>query len=369
MKVLIVSTIKRRIGKDVTASRSRIIYEIASGLIKKGHDVSFIGTGDSVIEGVKLIPIIEEGFNEMSGFENRFYAETSYLVKLCKKVEDIADSYDIVHNHTYPEFINLFAGERIKTPMVTTLHAQVTPEYDSVLSLFPDANLVSISQAHRNMFKKAKIQNIVYNGIDTQVYSFQGEKDDYLLWLGRLSGAKDNQNHYIDPKGVRWAIKLAQETGQRLIISGAVEDPEFFEKNVKPHFNEKIQWVGPISKEQKLNRSEVVKLMQKAKVFLMTINWEEPFGLVMAEAMACGTPVIGFKRGSVSELIIDGKTGFVVNPSGGVEGLKQALEKISSIDPLECRRHVEEHFSVERMVNGYEAIYKKLITSPQSLSA
>lgn len=361
MKILLVSTIKRRVGKDVTASRSRIIYEIASGLVKNGHEVSLIGTADSFIDGVKTIPVIDRGFSELSGFENRFYAETSYLVKLCKKVEEIGGEFDIIHNHTYPEFINLFASEVIKTPMVTTLHAQATPEYDEVLSLFPKANLVSISNAHRSMFKKANIQNVVYNGIDTQIFSFVEKKDDYLLWIGRLGAAKDENNNFVDAKGVKWAIKLAQATGERLIISGNVEDPEFYERDIKPNLNDKIQWFGPISKEQKLDRAEIVKLMQKAKVFLMTINWEEPFGLVMAEAMSCGTPVIGFDRGAVSELVVDGKTGYVVTSLDGVEGLKKALEKISDIDPNDCRRHVEENFSVEKMVSSYEKVYREVI--------
>ncbi len=348
-------------GVDVTASRSRIVYGIALGLVKNGHEVSLIGTADSNVPGVKTIPVIDKGFSELSGFENRFYAETSYLVKLCKKIEEIGEDFDIIHNHTYPEFINLFVIEKLKTPMITTLHSQATPEYDEVLSLFPNANLVSISKAHRNMFKKAKIQNVVYNGIDTQIFSFVEKKDDYLLWIGRLSEAKDGNNNFLDPKGVRWAIKLAQTTGERLVITGNVEDSDFYERDVKPYLNDKIQWFGPISKEQKIDRAEIVKLMQKAKVFLMTINWEEPFGLVMAEAMSCGTPVIGFNKGSVNEIVIDGKTGFVVNPSLGVEGLKKALQKISDIDPIECRKHIEEHFSVERMVENYEKVYQEVI--------
>ncbi len=361
MKILLASTIKRRVGIDVTASRSRIIYEIASGLVKNGHEVNLIGTADSFVDNVTTIPIIDKGFAELSGFENRFYAETSYLVRLCKKVEEIWSDFDVIHNHTYPEFINLFASERIKTPMITTLHAQATPEYDEVLSLFPNANLVSISNAHRSMFKKAKIQNVVYNGIDTQIFSFESKKNDYLLWIGRLGAAKDENNNFVDAKGVKWAIKLAQATGEHLVISGNVENPEFYEKEIKPNLSNKIEWLGPVSKEQKLDRAEIIRLMQKAKAFLMTINWEEPFGLVMAEAMSCGTPVIGFDRGAVSELVVDGKTGFVVSPSEGLEGLKKALQKISTIHPSDCRRHVENNFSVEKMVSSYEKIYQEVI--------
>jgi len=361
VKILIASTLKRKIAEDVTASRSRIIYEIASGLFKNGHEVSLIGTADSNVQGVKTIPVIDKGFAELSGFENRFYAETSFLVSLCKKVEEIGPSFDVIHNHTYPEFFNLFAGDRIKTPMITTLHAQETPEYDEVLSLFPNANLVSISNAHRSMFKKAKIQNVVYNGIDTQIFSLESKKDDYLLWIGRLGKARDENNNFVDAKGIIWAIKLAKETGERLLITGNVEDPEFFDKEVKPHLNDKIEWIGPVSAEQKLPRDEVVRLYQKAKAFLMTVNWEEPFGLVMAEAMSCGTPVIGFNRGAVSEVVLSGKTGFVVNPQEGIEGLKRALGKINSISPKDCRKHAVDNFSVQAMVNNYENLYREVV--------
>ena len=140
-------------------------------------------------------------------------------------------------------------------------------------------------------------------------------------------------------------------------MPGNIEDMEFYNRDVKPHLTDKIKWVGPLSSELVLTKSEVAALMQKARVFLMTINWYEPFGLVMAEAMSCGTPVIGFDRGAVSELIIDGKTGFVVPPEKGIAGLKEALNKIGSIKPQDCRDHVVANFSTQTMVDNYEKTY------------
>jgi len=361
MKILLVSTLKRRVGENVTASRSRIIYEIALGLSKKGNEVSLLGTGDSEVSGVRIIPILPKAFVDLPPAENPFYAETSHLVRLSKKIEEISSDYDVIHNHTYPEFINLMALSNIKTPMVTTVHAQATSELDDVLSTFTDANLISISESHKSEFLKTKFYKRIYNGIDTNIFSYEKEKDDYLLWIGRLSKSKKENGEYFDPKGVKWAIKLAQATNERLLITGNVEDPKFYELEVKPHLNDKIKWVGPISVEQKLKREEVADLMKKAKVFLMTINWKEPFGLVMAEAMSCGTPVIGFDRGAVSEVIADGKTGYVVDPDTGVDGLRDALSKIDSISSEDCRQHVEDNFSIETMVKNYEDAYKELI--------
>jgi len=361
MKVLIVSLLKRKVTPEISAARPRVIYEIASGLVKKGHQVSLLGTADSHIPGVKIIPVIEKSFVEMPAFENPFYAETAYLVKLAKKIEEVGDQFDIIHNHTYPEFINLLVAKNIKTPIISTIHAQAFPEYDEALSLFPECYHISISEAHKKLFKKAKIYKVVYNGVDTNIYSFQEKKGDYLLWLGRLSKAKNPDGSFMDPKGIKWAMKLAEETNSKLLLSGNIEDMKFYDQEVKPHLNDKIKWVGPLSKELVLTKSEIASLMQKAKAFLMTINWYEPFGLVMAEAMSCGTPVIGFARGAVSELISNGKTGFAVPPEKGIEGLKEALAKIDQIKPIDCRDHVVKNFSTQIMVNNYEKTYQEII--------
>jgi len=362
MKVLIVSLLKRKVTPDIPAARPRIIYEIASGLVKKGHQVSLLGTADSHIHGVNIIPVIEKSFVDMPPFENPFYAETAYLTKLAKKVEEFAPDFDIIHNHTYPEFINLLVAKNIKTPIISTIHAQAFPAYDEALSLFPECYHISISEAHKKQFKKAKIFKVVYNGVDTQIYSYQEKKEDYLLWLGRLSKAKNPEGSFMDPKGIKWAIKLAEETGSRLLMSGNIEDMKFYDQDVRPHLSDKIKWIGPLSSELVLTKSEVAALMQKAKAFLMPINWYEPFGLVIAEAMSCGTPVIGFDRGAVSELIVDGKTGFVVPPEKGIDGLKEALGKIDTIKPQDCRDHVVKNFSTETMVNNYEKTYQEIIS-------
>lgn len=361
MKILLGGAIKRRIGEDVTASRSTIIFQLGKHLAQRGHQVTLLGTKDSQIPGVATHGIIEKGFVDLPPFENAFYAELSYLIRLEKEIERLAPEFDIVHNHSYPEFINLFAAERIKTPIVTTLHAQATKEFDEALSLFPSANLVGLSNAHKRLFTKSHMQWVVHNGIDTNIYVPGLKKENYLFWLGRLGRAKDSQGNFVDAKGIKWAIELARKTGEKLIISGNVEDMEFYEKDVKPYLGEKIVWYGPVSSEQKLRREEVINLMQKAKVFLMTINWEEPFGLVMAEAMACGTPVIGFDRGAVSEVVVDGKTGFVVDSQSGIEGLKIAFSKIGSIDLKNCREHIINNFSIDKMVDNYEKVYNELI--------
>ena len=362
MHILFASLLKRKITPDVRSSRPRIIYELIQGLLKKGHTIDVLGTGDSIIPGARIIPVIPSDWVSMPHFENQFYAETASLAMLAAKIKEIGSDYEIIHNHTYPEFFNLLVADQIKTPIITTIHTQGFDLLDDTFAKFANTHLISLSEAHRSLFKKTNIFRIIYNGIDTDLYKFGEEKKDYLLWLGRLAKSKNKDGSFSDPKGVKWAIQLAKETDHELLMSGNIEDMEFFEKDIKPHLNEKIRWIGPVSQELALSKQEVIELMQNAKCFLMTVNWREPFGLVMAEAMSCGTPVIGFDRGAVPEVIADGKTGFVVPHDQGIDGLKKALEKIHTIKPSDCRAHVEEHFSNKIMVAEYEKAYKDIIS-------
>ena len=184
---------------------------------------------------------------------------------------------------------------------------------------------------------------------------------DYLLWIGHLARGKDKRGNFRDIKGVRWAIELANAARSRLKMVANIEDMDFFNKDVRPHLSARIKWVCPLSEEQPLSKKQVAKLMGKAKAFLMPVNWQEPFGLVMAEAMSCGTPVIGFARGSVKELVKHGHTGFVVNPKEGLNGLKKALARIEQIKPRDCRNWVEKNFSLQKMVDNYEKTYQAII--------
>jgi len=358
MKILILAPIERKITSQITSARPRIIFDLITGLKKRGHKITVLGTADSKILGVKIIPVIKKGFYEISSeYENPFYAWTSFLVKQAKMAEKIAGKFDVVHNHAKPEFINLLSN--IKKPMLTTLHLPINKELDDVLSFFPKSKIICGSKAAKALANKSKIHKIIHLGIDTNLYKFSEKKGDYLLWIGRLSKAKDKRGKFMDPKGVKWAIKLAKTTNSKLIMAGNVEDSEFFEKEVKPHLNKKIKWVGGVSFEQPLSKQQVAKLMQKAKVFLMTTQLHETFGLVMAEAQSCGTPVIAFKKGAIPEVVKHGKTGFVVRPNNLIE-LKKALKKIDTIRPQNCRKWIESHFSLEKMVSNYERTYKSV---------
>ena len=363
MRVLIVSTLKRKVTPDFFASRSRVILQLARGLAEKGHAVSLLGTGDSSIPGVKIIPVIEKGWVDLPPVENEFLRQTANLIQLSQKIIEIQNNYDIVHNHVYPDFFPSIIEDKLKIPMLTTLHALYDFYMNDLLSTFKKTYFISLSNAYAALYKKAKIYKTVYNGVDTNLYAYSEKKENYMFWLARLPKAKNADGTFMDPKGIRWAIKLAQATGIKLYISAPVEDHEFFEKDVKPHLNDKIQFVGKPTTEQSVPLEKIIELYQHAKVFLMTINQQEPFGLTLAEAGSCGTAVIGFNRGAVPEVIVNGKTGFVVSYAKGVDGLKEALVKIDQIKPQDCREHIAKNFSVEKMVENYEKTYQEILNN------
>ncbi|MSU26062.1 MAG: glycosyltransferase family 4 protein [Candidatus Levybacteria bacterium] len=361
MKILILSTLKRKVAENEFASRSRIIYQLARGLVSRGHEVSLLGTGDSIIEGVKIISIIPSGWVDLPPVENPFIRETATLIQQAKIMLSLQKDFDIIHNHTYPDIFPHIVDEQLDIPLVTTLHAVAADYLDDAMGLFHNSHFIALSKAYRNLLKKTSVHAVVYNGIDTSVYQFKEKKGDYLLWIGRINGSKNEDGTYIDPKGVGWAIQLAQKTGTPLKMIGDVLDNEAFAKEVEPYLSNTIEWVSKKVSQQSLSKEDVVNYMQNAKALLMTVNQEEPFGLVMAESMSCGTPVIGFNKGAVIEVVKDGETGFVVDVEEGVDGLARALEKIPSILPSQCRKRVEDHFSVDVMVENYEKIYEELI--------
>lgn len=371
LTIAFLAPLKRPITLQTTVSRNRVIVDLATGLAKKGHKITIFGTSNSQLPGVEVVGVIPKGIIELGQFENPFYAETAYIAHAITKLLSQQGEFDLVHNHMYPEFLPLLASSRFKTPIVTTIHAQVTEELKMAISDTKDSSkLVSISQSAQSAL--GLNSTVVYNGIDTEFFipleHGDNRKNSYILFVGRMSKAKDKQGNFLDPKGVQNAIKVAQNSGESLKIVGNVEDKEFYDTLVAPHLSNTIELVGGISKEQNLTRKHIRELFQKAKAFLFPINWEEPFGLVMVEAMSCGTPVIAFNRGSVSEIVVDGLTGYVIDYHRGVDGLVEAVKKLNSMSEGDyqqlrknCRKQVVENFSIAKMVENYEKLYYKIV--------
>ena len=327
-----------------------VIGLLAEGLVNRGHNVTIYTVGLSRSEAnIKWI-FTDEMFSsslvEMKRFLNAAITHTlwSYL--------DInSEDYDIIHDNTWKE--GLVCGYFIDTPIVHTIHNILDEENKRFYDLFTGVkhiNFVTVSNFLQDLFPGLNYAGTVYNGIDLSKYPFEEEKNQYFLYLGRFN--KDKAPHI--------ACKIASELNLNLYLAGKVKDnyeKEYFNHYITPYLGDNIVFLGEVSEEEKIS------LFAHAKAYLFPIQWDEPFGLTMVEALACGTPVITFRRGSTPEIIEHEKTGFVVDT---IDEFIETIYRLDEIDPKECRKRAESMFSPENLVNGYEEIYRKIITEQGS---
>ena len=323
-----------------------VARDLSRGLIKKGHKVKIIAPlGSRVDQGMELVETITSASKR--GF-SLFDRETMGLSLIhAQKAAQLASGADVIHNHM--EYLFLPMVKFLKTSVVSTVHGVEFPsEAVPLFQAFPEHFFVAISKKAVANLPFINFKKVIYNGIDLSKYKFSRKKKDFLLWMGRIT----------PKKGVHLAVEAAQKTGTELILAGLKEkrEADYFQKIYKEaKASSKITLLGRVSEKEKQ------KLLSEALAFLFPILWEEPFGLVMAEAMASGTPVVGFARGSVPEIVRDGVTGFVVPSEKGVSGLISAVRKLEEINPSDCRQWVEEKFTLERMVEEYEKVYNLII--------
>jgi glycosyltransferase involved in cell wall biosynthesis len=278
--------------------------------------------------------VIKQGYEEDRSQDAKV-VECLHISNLMEKAAD----FDIIHNHF--DFLPLTYSGLIKTPVVTTIHGFSSPKIIPVYQKYNQtSHYVSISNSDRSSL--LTYAATIYNGIKVDDFEFQKTPEDYLLYFGRI--------HH--DKGTAEAIEIATKSKKKLLIAGIVQDGNYFEQKIKPFLNDEIVYVGEAGPEK---RSE---LMKNALALLHPINFNEPFGMSVAEAMLCGTPVIAFNRGSMSELIIHEKTGFLV------DNIDQAIDAVSDtgrINREECRSWSVEQFSQKKMVNEYFKLYERVL--------
>jgi glycosyltransferase involved in cell wall biosynthesis len=256
-----------------------------------------------------------------------------------------AKGYDMVHNHAGEPAMAM--SHLVDAPMLTTMHCLITPDTKFVWKHY-EGWYNAISRAHHATIPPGcggSFAGVVHNAIDVESFPFSNQKDDYLLFLSRIA----------PEKGTHLAIEAARRVGMRLVIAAKVDpvDRAYYEDVVAPLIDgEQVVYVGEANAIQKR------RLYERAYCLLFPICWEEPFGLVMAEAMACGTPVVAFARGAAPEVVVDGQTGYLVED---VDGMVQAVRKVDRIDPYRCREHVVGHFSPSVMVERYLLLYHKIL--------
>jgi len=334
MKIAILSSIAWRTPPRKYGPWEQVSSNIAEGLVERGNDVTLFASGDSITNG-ELESACELPYAEHPEIDPKV-AECLHISHIMEK----ADQFDIIHNNF--DFLPLTYSRLIRTPMVTTIHGFSSPKIIPVYKKYNNTGYyVSISYSDRS--PELSYTATVYNGINTSKFSFNAESGETLLFFGRIH----------PEKGVSEAIEIAKKSNRKLIISGLIQDQEYFDNRVNPYIDgQEIMYVGNSGPEDRN------KLLGGAFALLHPISFEEPFGLSVVEAMICGTPVIAFNRGSMPELIVNGKTGFLVNH---VEEAVEAVNSVEFINRRDCTEWASSNFSMQKMVDGYLEVYKKIL--------
>ena len=318
-----------------------VVQQLCDGLTARGHDVRLYATGDSHT-AAELCALFPEQMPDRIGVTPYDARQVSFAFADIEQGE-----FDLVHDHS--GFLGVAFSRYLATPMVHTVHCAFDEyAYGFYEQFAREVGYICISEYQRSMAPPGMDwAGLAYNAIAVEQWPCTPEKDDYLLAFGRVCEAK----------GFHHSIETAKRLGRKLIMAGVLQEPyrEYFEEKIAPHIDgEQIVYEGEVSDARKR------ELFAHAHAFLFPITWPEPFGLVMIEAMACGTPVVAMRQGSVPEVVDEGVTGFVVD-ADDLDAFVAAVGRVGEIDPAVSRRTVEERFTVERMVAEYEAIYRRYL--------
>jgi len=336
-----------------------IAVAVCEGLQALGHKVDYYGPVGShlgvpvVTGGLEPFPKNENGqyvYPNAPGQEEKLCGiwDEFFIAEMLRRANN--GEYDVLLIH--PIDRGIIMGRILpNVQIIYTLHDPITPWRADIYRRFltPNQHLVSITDAQRNPAPDLPYLATVYNGIDVEMFAFNETPGDYVMFASRM----------VEEKNPSGAIKAAQLAEVPINLFGEIlqgDSTIYFNEVIKPQLNDSVKYCGFVS------RDELVREYGGAKALLAPITWEEPFGLVFTEAMACGTPVIAFRRGSVPELIVDGVTGFIVDT---IEEMAEAIKKIDTIDRKACREHVLNKFSNQSMINGYNEALSKLITDKQ----
>jgi glycosyltransferase involved in cell wall biosynthesis len=335
MRIAQVAPLAESVPPEGYGGTERVVSYLTEELVRLGHEVTLFATADSETSA-SLEPMSPRGARSDAALDARLF-ETRMLAEAYRR----ADEFDIIHCHT--DYLGLPLAEHVGTPTVVTLHGRLDlPGLPTVLRDFPEVAYVSISNSQSAPVPDIRWVATIYHGLPKRLYSFQPEPEDYLLFLGRIS----------PEKGPDRAIRIATHAGMPLRIAAKVDpvEQEYFETSVKPLLdNPLVDFLGEVGGEEKL------KLLASARALLFPIDWPEPFGLVMIESLACGTPVLARRRGSVPEILRDGKTGWIGETD---DELCEAVSRIQELDRRHCRADFEERFTDTRMAKSYVSIYE-----------
>jgi glycosyltransferase involved in cell wall biosynthesis len=334
MKVAMLAPISWRVPPRHYGPWERVVSLLTEGLVQRGVDVTLFATADS-LTAAKLVGVCPRPYSEDPGLDPKVW-ECLHISACFER----AAEFDLIHNHF--DFLPLSYSGLVSTPVVTTIHGFSSERILPVYQKYDErVHYVAISNADRR--PDLHYAATVYHGIPLEEFTLREEPGEYLLFFGRIH----------PDKGAAEAIQVARHAGRRLLLAGVIQDQGYFDREVAPYLDgERVCYLGSVGPERR------DALLGGAYALLHLINFDEPFGLSMVEAMACGTPVIATRRGSVPEVVLDGETGFIADRA------EDALAVLPSVGRLKrscIRNYVAEHFSRERMVEGYMRVYEQVL--------
>ena len=343
MKIAQVSPLWESVPPKMYGGTERVVSYITEELVRQGHDVTLFASGDSLTKAK-----LEAPCNQALRLNTGIFSREAPLISMMEQVFSVADQFDVIHSHL--DFLAFSLARRSPVPVVTTLHGRLDlPELVPVFRDFSELPLISISNSQRNPLPWCNWLATVYHGLPRDLYSAHPEPGQYLAFLGRIAPEKCPDH----------AIELAKRVGIPLRIAAKVDqaDRAYFERVVEPLLDHPlIEFVGEVTDVQKND------FIGNALAMVCPYDWPEPFGLVLIEALACGTPVLGYRRGSIPEIIEHGVTGLI---SENLDEMTKHVEGISLIDRRRCRQVFEERFTVEQMVRNYVQAYQQILSEPQ----
>lgn len=318
-----------------------VVAAIVNGLADRGHDVTLVAAGQPRTRATQFVQVFDKPPCEELGV-----SPLPEVIMAARAAQALTgEEFDVIHDHSLAG--PLLAVGR-STPTVSTVHGPIVGRNADYLTLLGrNINLVAISEAQRSTGPGLNWVGTVHNAVDVGTFPFTPRKTDTLLWIGR----------FAPEKGAHTAIEAARAAGRPIVLAGKLSEPaerDFFDTVIRPRLGRTVEFVGEATAELKR------ELFATSAALLFPIEWEEPFGMVMIESLACGTPVVATRRASVPEIIEDGVTGVLVDRA---EELPAAIEKAAALKPLACRVSAEERFDVSVMVRGYERVFRRVVAA------
>ncbi len=341
MRIAMVAPLVEAVPPRLYGGTERVVSGLTEELVRRGHEVTLFASGDSQTAAA-LVACCPRGLR----LDPEVHDYIAYTMVQLGQVYARAHEFDIIHNHV--DYFAFPFARLVETPTLTTTHGRLDfAEVQRVYDAFREQALVSISMSQRAPLPRARWVSTVYNGIDLAHFHYRDTPGDYLVFLGRISPEKRPDR----------AIEVARAVGRRLVLAAKVDpaDQAYFEHAIAPLLRDcpLVEYVGEVTEPEK------DALLGGAYAYLFPIDWPEPFGLTMVEAMATGTPVLATRIGSVPEVIVDGVTGFVCDT---FLDLLQAVDRVPQLQRRACRAHVERHFTTAAMADGYERAYNAVLT-------